>query len=125
MNPQPPVELSDIQNFEGKYPKQLWWLFFSIPLFRRVPEPSHRADDGPPPAGGPLRVALTRLLQSIRRVRAVRLRQTGERSFAAVDATDPVGSTAPNRKRLRLLTGVNSLPVAFLRPWACKHWSSA
>ena len=22
-------------------------------------------------------------------------------------------------------TGVNCLPVAFLRPWACKHWSSA
>lgn len=25
----PPVELSAIQNFEGKYPKQIWWLFFS------------------------------------------------------------------------------------------------
>ena len=25
----PPLELSAIQNFEGKYPKQLWWLFFS------------------------------------------------------------------------------------------------
>ncbi|MDP1827045.1 MAG: peptide MFS transporter [Archangium sp.] len=27
MNPQ--LELSQIQTFEGKYPKQLWWLFFS------------------------------------------------------------------------------------------------
>ena len=25
----PPLELSAIQNFEGKYPRQLWWLFFS------------------------------------------------------------------------------------------------
>ena len=25
----PPLELSAIQNFEGKYPKQLWWLFLS------------------------------------------------------------------------------------------------
>jgi POT family proton-dependent oligopeptide transporter len=25
----PPLELAQIQNFEGKYPKQLWWLFFS------------------------------------------------------------------------------------------------
>ena len=24
-----PLELTQIQNFEGKYPKQLWWLFFS------------------------------------------------------------------------------------------------
>lgn len=25
----PSLELNDIQNFEGKYPRQLWWLFFS------------------------------------------------------------------------------------------------
>ena len=24
-----PLELSDIQTFDGKYPRQLWWLFFS------------------------------------------------------------------------------------------------
>jgi proton-dependent oligopeptide transporter, POT family len=28
VNP-PQLELSEIQNFEGKYPRQLWWLFFS------------------------------------------------------------------------------------------------
>lgn len=29
MNPPPPLDLGAIQNFEGKYPRQLWWLFFS------------------------------------------------------------------------------------------------
>ena len=48
----------------------LWWLFFSIPLFRRVPEPAHRTDVGPPPAGGPVRVAVTRLAESIRDLRS-------------------------------------------------------
>jgi UMF1 family MFS transporter len=48
----------------------LWWLFVSIPLFRRVPEPTHRAADGPPPAGGPVRVAVTRLVESIRDLRS-------------------------------------------------------
>jgi UMF1 family MFS transporter len=47
----------------------LWWLGFSIPLFRRVPEPPHR-DAGPRPPGGPLRVAVTSLRQSIRDLRS-------------------------------------------------------
>ena len=29
VNPPPPVDLAAIQNFEGRYPKQLWWLFAS------------------------------------------------------------------------------------------------
>jgi UMF1 family MFS transporter len=48
----------------------LWWLLFSIPLFRRVPEPPHRVESGPAPAGGPLRVAVTRLRDSVRDLRS-------------------------------------------------------
>jgi UMF1 family MFS transporter len=48
----------------------LWWLLFSIPLFRRVPEPPHRVDVGPAPTGNPLRVAATRLRQSVRDLRS-------------------------------------------------------
>jgi UMF1 family MFS transporter len=48
----------------------LWWLVFSIPLFKRVPEPPHRIDAGPRPAGGPVRVAVTRLRESIRDLRS-------------------------------------------------------
>jgi MFS transporter, UMF1 family len=48
----------------------VWWLVFSIPLFRRVPEPPHRIDAGPRPAGGPVRVAVTRLHQSVRDLRS-------------------------------------------------------
>jgi len=48
----------------------LWWLVFSIPLFKRVPEPPHRVDAGPRPAGGPVRVAAMRLRGSIRDLRS-------------------------------------------------------
>ncbi len=48
----------------------LWWLLFSIPLFRRVPEPPHRVDTGPRPEGGALRVAVARLQQSVRDLRS-------------------------------------------------------
>lgn len=48
----------------------LWWLVFSIPLLTRVPEPPHRSDAGPRPAGGPLRVAASRLRESVRDLRS-------------------------------------------------------
>jgi UMF1 family MFS transporter len=48
----------------------LWWLVFSIPLFKRVPEPPHRIDAGPRPTGGPVRVAVTRLRESVRDLRS-------------------------------------------------------
>jgi UMF1 family MFS transporter len=48
----------------------LWWLLFSIPLFKRVPEPPHRTDAGPRPAGGPVRVAVSRLRESVRDLRS-------------------------------------------------------
>ena len=48
----------------------LWWLVFSIPLFKRVPEPPHRIDAGPRPAGGPVRVAAAQLRESIRDLRS-------------------------------------------------------
>ena len=48
----------------------LWWLVFYIPLFKRVPEPPHRIDTGPRPAGGPLRVAASRLRTSVRELRS-------------------------------------------------------
>jgi UMF1 family MFS transporter len=48
----------------------LWWLLFSIPLFRKVPEPPHRVDVGPAPTGNPLSVAASRLRQSVRDLRS-------------------------------------------------------
>jgi UMF1 family MFS transporter len=48
----------------------LWWLAFSIPLLRRVPEPPHLKDVGPRPAGGVLSVAAAQLRASIRDLRS-------------------------------------------------------
>jgi UMF1 family MFS transporter len=48
----------------------LWWLLFSIPLFRRVPEPPHRLDTGPRPSGSAVRVAVTQLRESVRDLRS-------------------------------------------------------
>ena len=47
----------------------VWWLVFSIPLFRRVPEPPHRADLGPTRTGNPVSVAAARLRDSVRDLR--------------------------------------------------------
>jgi len=50
----------------------LWWLAFSIPLFRRVPEPSPRLEPDERPGQGPIRVALLRLAETFRELRSYR-----------------------------------------------------
>lgn len=48
----------------------VWWTVFSIPLFRRVPEPAPRLEPGEAAAAGPLRLALARLARTFRELRA-------------------------------------------------------
>jgi MFS transporter, UMF1 family len=49
----------------------VWWLVFSIPLFRRVPEPPV-ASGGSPGTGTPIRLALERLVETGRSIRHYR-----------------------------------------------------
>ena len=49
----------------------VWWLLFSIPLFRRVPEPSVRPSDLPPGIG-PVRASFQQLGATIRELRRFR-----------------------------------------------------
>jgi UMF1 family MFS transporter len=44
----------------------VWWAIFSIPLFRRVPEPPRRVAPGEAPGDGAVRLALRRLLATVR-----------------------------------------------------------
>jgi MFS transporter, UMF1 family len=46
-----------------------WWLLFSIPLFLRVPEPARRSVPGEDVSRGPLRIALSRLRQTLSELR--------------------------------------------------------
>lgn len=50
----------------------VWWLLFSIPLFRRIPEPpvAREADEGP--RMNPVRVAFDRLAETFRALRGYR-----------------------------------------------------
>jgi UMF1 family MFS transporter len=48
----------------------VWWLLFSLPLFRRVPEPPHAAGD--PAAGAWIGVAFRRLGRTFRDIRRYR-----------------------------------------------------
>lgn len=50
----------------------LWWLLFSIPLFRRVPEPPIRLDAGAARGANSLRVAFARLAETLRGLRVYR-----------------------------------------------------
>jgi MFS transporter, UMF1 family len=47
----------------------LWWLLFSIPLFRRVPEPPRTLEPDEAGLESPLRVAFTRLGETFRELR--------------------------------------------------------
>lgn len=47
-----------------------WWVAFSIPLFRRVPEPAPRLEPGEASGGGASRIALRRLAATFRELRA-------------------------------------------------------
>jgi UMF1 family MFS transporter len=44
----------------------VWWGLFSIPLFRRVPEPAVRLEPGERELGGPTRIAVERLRHAFR-----------------------------------------------------------
>ncbi|MGE3526544.1 MAG: MFS transporter [Gemmatimonadales bacterium] len=50
----------------------LWWLAFSIPLFRRVPEPRRALEPDERPGQSPVRVAWTRLGETFRELRGYR-----------------------------------------------------
>jgi UMF1 family MFS transporter len=49
-----------------------WWVLFSIPLFRRVPEPAPRLDPGEQAGESAGRVALRRLVETFRELRGHR-----------------------------------------------------
>ena len=49
-----------------------WWLLFSIPLFRRVPEPAARLEQDEFSGGGVVRVAFLRLTKTFRELRGYR-----------------------------------------------------
>jgi UMF1 family MFS transporter len=46
-----------------------WWVLFSIPLFRHVPEPAPRLDPGEPAGESASRIALHRLAETFRELR--------------------------------------------------------
>jgi UMF1 family MFS transporter len=48
----------------------LWWLVFSLPLFRRVPEPPRRLEADEQVGQNPVRVAMVRLIETFRKLRA-------------------------------------------------------
>jgi UMF1 family MFS transporter len=50
----------------------VWWVVFSIPLFRRVPEPHRRIEADETPGQNPVRVALVRLGETFRGLRSYR-----------------------------------------------------
>ena len=50
----------------------VWWLVFSIPLFRRVPEPVVRREIDEQSARAPIRTALQRLGETVRELRRYR-----------------------------------------------------
>lgn len=61
---------------EGTLPVRLslvsvavWWALFSIPLFRRVPEPPKRLEADEPAGRNPVRVAFTRLYETFHELR--------------------------------------------------------
>jgi MFS transporter, UMF1 family len=47
----------------------IWWLLFSIPLFRRVPEPPRRLESDERSDENPVRVAFVRLFETLRELR--------------------------------------------------------
>jgi MFS transporter, UMF1 family len=50
----------------------VWWVVFSIPLFRRVPEPPRQLERDEAPAGNPLVTAAHRLLETFHELRRYR-----------------------------------------------------
>jgi UMF1 family MFS transporter len=50
----------------------VWWVLFSIPLFRRVPEPGRRLESDEEPAVGAVRAAAIRVIETLRELRRYR-----------------------------------------------------
>ena len=50
----------------------IWWALFSVPLFRRVPEPAPKLETDERPGASALRVAFTRLGETFRELRGFR-----------------------------------------------------
>jgi UMF1 family MFS transporter len=50
----------------------VWWVAFSLPLFRRVPEPARQLEEDERPGQSPTRVALSRLRETLGEIRAYR-----------------------------------------------------
>jgi MFS transporter, UMF1 family len=50
----------------------VWWLVFSIPLFRRVPEPVRRVEAGEPPRGNAFVTGARRLVETFHELRRYR-----------------------------------------------------
>jgi UMF1 family MFS transporter len=50
----------------------VWWLLFALPLFRRIPEPPVRIEADERPGMNPIRVALTRVVETFRELRTYR-----------------------------------------------------
>jgi MFS transporter, UMF1 family len=48
----------------------VWWVIFSIPLLRRVPEPPRRLEEDEQPGQNPVRVEVTRLSETFRELRS-------------------------------------------------------
>jgi UMF1 family MFS transporter len=48
----------------------LWWVVFSVPLFRRVPEPPRRLEEDEQPGQSPVRVAMRRLVETFHELRS-------------------------------------------------------
>ena len=69
----------DLSPAESTLPQRLaflsvavWWVAFSIPLFRRVPEPPRRIEPDERPGLNPVRIALVRLGETFRDLRSYR-----------------------------------------------------
>jgi UMF1 family MFS transporter len=50
----------------------VWWLIFSLPLFRRVPEPPPRLEPDEHPGESPIRMAFVRLAETFQELRGYR-----------------------------------------------------
>jgi UMF1 family MFS transporter len=50
----------------------IWWILFSIPLFRRVPEPPRKLESDEQATANPIRVAFVRVLETLRELRRYR-----------------------------------------------------
>jgi MFS transporter, UMF1 family len=50
----------------------VWWIVFSIPLFRRVPEPPRKLESDEPAAANSVRAAFMRVLETVRELRRYR-----------------------------------------------------